>query len=78
MKLIVAGSGCSKCKATEEALTRVIKAENLPVEVEHLYDVREIAKLGVMLTPAVVLDGKIVLSGKVPTDSDVKKLLRIT
>lgn len=78
MKIVIAGSGCAKCKATEEAFRRVCAAANFTADIEHLYDMREIAKLGVMLTPAVLIDDKLVMSGKVPTEQDVKKLLGIS
>ncbi|MBF0293420.1 MAG: thioredoxin family protein [Nitrospinae bacterium] len=78
MKIVIAGSGCAKCKATEETFRRVCAAANFIADIEHLYDMREIAKLGVMLTPAVLIDGKLVMSGKVPADQDVKKLLGIS
>jgi small redox-active disulfide protein 2 len=77
MKIIIAGSGCAKCKATEEAVRKVCAEADFPAEIEHVYDPRETAKLGVMITPAVVIDGKVVLAGKVPTAQDVKKLLGI-
>jgi small redox-active disulfide protein 2 len=77
MKIVIAGSGCAKCVAAEEVFRRVCAAENYSADVEHLYDMREIGKLGVMLTPAVVIDGKVAMSGKVPTERDVKKLLGV-
>ncbi|MEK7408238.1 MAG: thioredoxin family protein [Acidobacteriota bacterium] len=49
---------------------------DLAADISHLYDVRQYAALGVRLTPAVIVDGKAVLSGKVPTVEELKKLLK--
>jgi small redox-active disulfide protein 2 len=76
MKIEILGSGCSKCKATEEAVRNAVKKLRIKADVRHVYDVSKIAEYGVMLTPAVVVDGRIVIEGKVPTESDVEKLLK--
>jgi len=48
---------------------------DLACEVTHVYDVKEFAKLGVMSTPAVIVDGKIVVSGRIPSVEQLKKIL---
>jgi len=48
---------------------------DLACEVTHVYDVKEFAKLGVMSTPAVIVDGKIVASGRIPSVEQLKKIL---
>jgi protein-disulfide isomerase len=48
---------------------------DLAADISHVYDVKKFAKLGVKITPAVIIDGKIVISGKVPTIEELKKLL---
>ncbi len=75
MKIQVAGPGCPRCQATEKNVTEAVRQLNLAAEVSHVYDVREYAKLGVGLTPAVVVDGKIAVCGKVPTVEELKQLL---
>lgn len=76
MKIQVAGPGCGRCQATEKNVRDAVQELNLAADVSHVFDVREYAKLGVRLTPAVIVDGKIVCSGKVPTVEEVKSLLQ--
>jgi protein-disulfide isomerase len=48
---------------------------NLAADISHVFDMKEFIKLGVLFTPAVIVDGKIVVSGKLPTVEELKKLL---
>jgi len=75
MKIIIAGSGCPKCKATEENVFEACAKLGLPADIQHIYDLKEIAKRGVMITPAVLIDGKVVIKGKVPTVEELMKIL---
>lgn len=75
MKIKIAGPGCGRCQATEKVVHEVLQQLNLAVDVEHVYDIREYSKLGVTLSPAVLIDGKIVFSGRVPTADELKKIL---
>lgn len=76
MRIQVAGPGCTRCKTTEENVREAVEQLNLNAEVLHVTDVREYAKLGVRLTPAVIVNGKIVSSGKVPAVDELKQLLQ--
>ena len=75
MKIIVAGPGCARCQATEKNVVEACAQLNLPAEVSHVFDVREYPKLGVRVTPSVIVDGKIVFSGRLPTVEEMKKIL---
>ncbi|MGQ9632327.1 MAG: thioredoxin family protein [bacterium] len=75
MKIQVAGPGCPRCQATEKNVAAACAELGLAADVSHVYDVKEYAKLGVRITPAVIVDGKIMMSGKVPTVEELKKLL---
>lgn len=75
MKIIVAGPGCARCQATEKNVIEACDQLNLPAEVSHVFDVREYPKLGVRVTPSVIVDGKIVFSGRLPTVDEMKKIL---
>jgi len=75
MKIQVAGPGCGRCKATEKVVQEVCAEINLKADIEHLYDVKAYIKLGVRLTPAVIVDGKVITSGKVPTAEELRELL---
>lgn len=75
MKIQVAGPGCGRCQATEKVVREVLQQLNLPANIEHVYDIREYSKLGVILSPTVLIDGKIVFAGRVPTADELKKIL---
>lgn len=73
MKIIIAGPGCPKCQMMEKNVREACNQLNISAEISHITDFREIAKLGVMLTPALIIEGKIISSGKVPGVDEVKK-----
>lgn len=75
MKIIVAGPGCARCHATEKNVRDAVKALNLQADVTHEFDVKAFRNLGVKVTPAVLVDGKIVISGKIPTVDELKAVL---
>ena len=75
MKIQIAGPGCGRCQATEKVVKEVCKDLKLQADIEHVYDIREYSRLGVRLTPAVLLDGKIIFAGRVPTAEELKKAL---
>lgn len=75
MKIIVAGPGCARCQATEKNVIEACAQLNLPAEVSHVFDIKEYPKLGVRVTPSVLVDGKIVFSGRLPTVEEMKKIL---
>ena len=75
MKIQIAGPGCGRCQATEKVVHEVLQELSMPAVVEHVYDIRDYSKLGVTLSPAVLIDGKIVFSGRVPTADELKKFL---
>jgi len=75
MKIQIAGPGCARCQATEKVVNEVVNGLNMQAEIEHVYDIREYSRLGVRLTPAVLVDGKIVFSGRVPSVDELKKAL---
>ena len=75
MKIVIAGPGCPKCQTTEKNVREACDQLRISAEISHITDLKEIAKLGVMLTPALIIDGKIISSGKVPEVNEVKKSL---
>ena len=75
MKILIAGPGCPKCQTTEKNVRDACEQLSLDAEVMHLSDVKEYAKYGVMLTPAVIIDNKVVSSGRVPSVDEIKNLL---
>jgi len=75
MKLQILGMGCAKCNALTQATEQAAKALALPYELEKVTDLQRIMLFGVMITPALVVDGKVKVSGKVPSADEIKKLL---
>lgn len=75
MKVQIAGPGCPKCQTTEKTVRNALAELNMDADLSHVTDYKEMAQLGVRLTPAIVIDGKIALSGRVPTPDEAKKLL---
>ena len=75
MKLQILGTGCAKCNALTQATEQAAQALGLQYELEKVSDLNRIMSFGVMMTPALVVDGKVKVSGKVPSVDEVKKLL---
>lgn len=71
----VLGSGCSKCKKLEENVNKAITESGANATVEKVTDLAAIMAYGVMMTPALVIDEKVVSSGKLLSASDVKTLI---
>lgn len=75
MNVKVLGPGCANCKATVALIEQVAKAKGLDVTVEKVEDLPSIMAFGVMATPGVVIDGKVVHSGGRPSQAKVEQLL---
>jgi small redox-active disulfide protein 2 len=75
MKLQILGTGCAKCKNLATATEQAAQALGVPYELEKITDLKQIMSFGVMVTPALVVNGKVKVSGKVPSVDDLKKLL---
>lgn len=71
----VLGSGCAKCNTLEEATRLALQELGMDTTIEHVTDFAVIATYGVMSTPALVVDGKVVSYGKVLTKDEVKTLI---
>lgn len=76
MNIKILGSGCAKCNQLELATKDALKKLEMDVTIEHVTDFSKIATYGVMSTPALVLDEKVVSFGKVLKTDEVIKLLQ--
>lgn len=72
MEIKVLGPGCAKCKETENIVNEAVKEIRKDATVEKVTDIREMMMLGVMATPAVIVDGSIKCTGRVPSLDEVK------
>lgn len=75
MKIQIAGPGCPNCQTTERNVVNACTELDLAADISHVTNIAEILELGVMRTPAVVLDGKVVISGRVPSVPELKNIL---
>jgi small redox-active disulfide protein 2 len=75
MEIKVLGTGCSKCKSLEKATKEAVEKTGVNATITKVEDIVEIMQFGVMTTPALVIDGKVVVKGKVPSVSELVKLL---
>lgn len=71
MKIQVMGPGCKKCHETERIVKEAVAEASVTAEVEHITDIAEIAKHGIFSTPAVVIDGAVKATGKIPSKAEV-------
>ena len=76
MKIEVLGMGCAKCAKLEENARAAVAALGIEATIEHVKDMDRILDYGVLITPGLVVDGKVVASGKVPSSEDIQKLIQ--
>jgi len=74
-KLQILGTGCPKCKKLAENAEAAARSLGLEYEIEKVTDVNEIMKFGVMMTPALAVDGVVKAVGKVPDADRIKEML---
>ncbi len=74
-KIKILGTGCPKCKRATALVEEVVLETGLDASVEKVEDIMEIMKYNVMSTPALVIDEKVVIKGRVPSKSEVIELL---
>lgn len=72
MKVEILGTGCAKCRKTEEMIEKAIKEIGIQTEIVHVTDLNEIIDRGVMMTPAVFVDGVKKVEGKVPSEPEIR------
>ena len=75
MKIQIAGPGCPNCKNTEHNVVNACAELDLAADISHVTNIAEIVELGVMRTPGVVVDGRVVVSGHVPSVAELKQIL---
>ncbi len=74
-KIQILGTGCPKCKKLAENAEAAAKELGIEFEIEKVTDINEIMKFGVMVTPALVVDGDVKAVGKVLSQDEIKKIL---
>lgn len=72
MEIRIFGSGCAKCEETERLVSQMVQDLGINASVEKVGDFGEMLALGIMSTPAVAIDGKIVSKGRVPARDEIR------
>ena len=76
MKIRILGPGCKKCHETEKIVKEAVAEAGVAAEVEYVTDLAEIARHGIFSTPAVVIDGAVKATGKIPSKAEVLRWLK--
>jgi small redox-active disulfide protein 2 len=74
-KIQILGTGCPKCKKLTENADAAAKELGIEYEIVKVTDINEIMKFGIMMTPALVIDGQVKVVGRVPSPEQIKQLL---
>jgi small redox-active disulfide protein 2 len=72
----ILGTGCPKCRALAENAKAAAEVLNIDCKIEKVTDINEIISFGVMMTPALVINGKVKSVGKVPSVEQIKQMLQ--
>lgn len=75
MNIKVLGTGCAKCNALEKAVREAVQTTGIQAEVEKVEDIMDILGYGISRTPGLVINDRVVLSGRVPDQKELIKLL---
>ena len=75
MNIQVLGTGCQKCKTLEKMTREVVESKGVDATVSKVEDIVELMRFGVMTTPALVIDGKVVLKGRLPSQQELTDLI---
>ena len=75
-KVEVFGTGCKKCITTEDMIAQKAKEMGIEIDMHHIHDAAQIAMRGIMSTPAVMIDGKLVHKGGLPSDAEIGQWLQ--
>lgn len=73
----ILGTGCPKCKTLEKLTREVVEQGGMDATVTKVEDIMEIMKYGVLSTPALVIDGRVVIQGRVPSSEEIRKSLNL-
>jgi small redox-active disulfide protein 2 len=75
MEIKILGTGCPKCKSLERLTREAVNETGIEANISKVEDIMDIMKYGVVSTPALVIDGKVVLYGRLPSSCEIKTFL---
>jgi len=76
MRVLILGTGCTKCRTLEERIRQLVAKHQLDVQVDKITDLREIMTYNIMMTPGVVVDGEIKSVGVIPKDEQLLQWMK--
>ncbi|MGB9603493.1 MAG: thioredoxin family protein [Verrucomicrobiia bacterium] len=76
MQLLIVGPGCSRCKTLAQFTEQAAKELGIEYELNKVTDLKQIMALGIMMTPALVVNGNVKVTGKVPSVAEIKQILK--
>lgn len=76
MEIKVLGTGCAKCMQLEKTVKEAVKELGIDAKIEEVKDIKKIMQYPILTTPGLVIDEKVVCSGKIPSKDEVKKYIR--
>jgi small redox-active disulfide protein 2 len=77
MEIKILGTGCPKCKTLEKLTRDVVEQNGIDAKIIKVEDILQIMRYGVMTTPALVVDEKVVIKGRIPSSEEIKQVLSI-
>lgn len=75
MKIQILGTGCARCKTLTANAEQAVRDLGLRTEVEKVTDIRDIMKFQILMTPGLVIDGKVKTAGRIPSPEEIKQML---
>jgi small redox-active disulfide protein 2 len=78
MYIKILGTGCARCHDLEKTTRETIKELNIDATIEQVKDINEIMEFPILTTPGLVIDGKVVCSGKVPTKKEIIEYINVS
>jgi small redox-active disulfide protein 2 len=75
MNIKILGTGCSRCKTLEKLTREVVEQNGIDATITKVEDIVEIMKYGIMATPALVVDEKVTIMGRIPSVDEIKRVL---
>jgi len=75
MNIKILGTGCAKCHSLQKTVKEVVSELQIDAEVEEVKDMKKILEYSILMTPGLVIDEKVVLSGKVPNKAEVERII---
>lgn len=75
MRIQVLGTGCKKCKTLHEMVNKAVEETGVDAQVEKVEDIQQIMAFELIMTPGLVIDGKVKVAGRLPSVEEIKKLI---